>query len=203
MAEEMESPTEQSEEDMHHQAHHAPERWVSWVALTAAFLAALAAITGLKASDNANEALFKQMQASDKWNQYQAQKMKAAIKLEVIAGNGKEPTEADRKKLDEREKKAEGLSEVATDLQKEAIEHMDRHQKLAPGVTMFQIAIAMAAITVLSKKKPIWFVSIVFGVVGIYYLLSGTLLYHPPQHVASESPTAHTSAAAASHVDAH
>jgi hypothetical protein len=180
MAEEMESPTEQSEEDMHHQAHHAPERWVSWVALTAAFLAALAAITGLKAGDHANEALFKQVQASDKWNEYQAQKMKAAIKSEVLAGLGKEASEADKRKLEEREKKSEHLGEVATDFQQEAKEHMERHKTLAPGVTMFQIAIAMAAITVLSKRKAIWFVSIAFGIIGIYFLLRGTYLFHMP-----------------------
>jgi hypothetical protein len=201
MAEEMESPTEQSEEDMHHQAHHAPEKWVSWVALTAAFLAALAAITGLKAGDNANEALFKQVQASDKWNEYQAQKMKAAIKSEVLAGLGKERSKADQEKLEDREKKAEALSEVATDYQNEAGEHMDRHKKLAPGVTMFQIAIAMAAITVLSKRKPIWFVSIAFGLIGIYYLLIGTLLYHPPQHATGANPA--VQAPTANHAEAH
>ena len=29
----------------------------------------------------------------------------------------------------------------------------------------------MAAITVLSKRKPIWYVSLAFGVLGIYFLL--------------------------------
>jgi hypothetical protein len=183
MAEEMESPTERSEEDMHEHAHHSPEKWVSWVALTAAFLAALAAITGLKAGDHANEALFEQVQASDKWNEYQAQKMKASIKVEVLAAMGKEPTEADKKKLEEREKKQEGLKDIATEFQTSAHEHMARHKTLAPGVTMFQLAIAMAAITVLSKKKPIWFVSIAFGIVGVYFLLKGTYLFHMPAHV--------------------
>lgn len=182
MAEEMESPTEQAQEDLHHHAHHAPERWVGWVALTAAFLAALAAVTGLHAGDHANEALFEQVQASDAWNEYQAQKSKALLKTEILAAMGKEPGEADKAKLEEREKKQEGLKEKATELQNSAHEHMERHKSLAPGVTMFQIAIAMAAITVLSKRKPIWYVSLAFGAVGVYFLLRGTVLFPSLHH---------------------
>jgi hypothetical protein len=182
MAEEFESPTEQAEEDMHHHAHHSSERWVAWVAVTAAFLAALAAVTGLHASDHANEALFEQVQASDKWNEYQAQKAKALLKTEILAAMGKEPTEADKAKLEERAKKQEALKEQASELQEGARVHLERHKTLAPGVTMFQIAIAMAAITVLSKRKPIWYVSLAFGLVGLYFLARGTILFHPLPH---------------------
>ena len=178
MPEEMESPTEQSQEDIHLHAMHSPEKWIGWVALTVAFLAALAAVTGLKAGDHVNEALFKQMQATDKWNEYQGQKLKATIKIEVLAGLGKPIGEADQAKLEEREKKQEVLKEKATEYQEEAVIHMERHKKLAPGVTMFQIAIAMAAITVLTRQKPIWFVSLALGGIGIYFLLQGTVLFH-------------------------
>jgi hypothetical protein len=183
MAEEMESPTEQAEEDLHHHAHHAAEKWVGWVALTAAFLAALAAVTGLHAGDHANEALFEQVQASDKWNEYQAQKAKALLKTEILAAMGKEPSEADKAKLEERVRKQEAIKEQAVELQESAHTHMERHKTLAPGVTMFQIAIAMAAIAVLSKRKPIWYVSLAFGAVGVYFLLRGTVLFHALPHV--------------------
>ncbi len=182
MPEEMESPTEQAQEDMHHHATHSAEKWVGWVALTAAFLAALAAVTGLKAGDHANEALFEQVQASDKWNEFQAQKSKTLATLnknEILVAMGKTVTEADKSKLEEREKKQEELTVEARELQHSSGEHMRRHQKLAPGVTMFQIAIAMAAITVLSKRKPIWFVSLAFGLLGVYFLVQGTVLFHP------------------------
>ena len=144
MPEEMESPTEQSQEDIHHHATHSPEKWIGWVALTVAFLAALAAITGLKAGDHVNEALFKQMQATDKWNEYQGQKLKATIKIEVLAGLGKPISEADQAKLEEREKKQEVLKEKATEYQEEAVIHMERHKKLAPGVTRTWVVIAKA-----------------------------------------------------------
>ena len=174
MAEEMESPTEQAQEDMHHHAEHSTEKWIGWVALTAAFLAALAAVTGLMAGDHANEALIEQVQASDKWTEYQAQKIKA-----MIAALDKPINEATKSKLEEREKKADALKEKAMEYQTSAHNNLEQHKTLAPGVTMFQIAIAMAAITVLSKRKPIWYVSLAFGALGIYYLVVGTMLFHP------------------------
>lgn len=181
MPEEMESPTEQSQEDIHHHATHSPEKWIGWVALTVAFLAALAAVTGLKAGDHVNEALFEQVKASDKWNEFQAQKNKSSATLnknEILVAMGKTVSEADKAKLEEREKKQEELKKEAKEFQESAAEHMERHKKLAPGVTMFQIAIAMAAITVLTKQKPIWLVSLALGGIGIYFLLQGTVLFH-------------------------
>jgi len=38
-------------------------------------------------------------------------------------------------------------------------------------VTMFQIAIAIAAISALTKKRRFWIVSLVFGLVGCAFLL--------------------------------
>ena len=176
MPEEMESPTEHSEEELHHHAEHSREKWVGWVALTAAFLAALAAITGYMAGNHVNEAMIERAEASDKWAEYQAQKIKAGVKTEIAAALGKPLTEADKAKLEEREKKEEVLKEKATELEASSDDHLKRHKKLAPGVTMFQIAIALAAMTVLSKQKPLWFVSLAFGVGGIVFMLRGTVL---------------------------
>jgi len=41
----------------------------------------------------------------------------------------------------------------------------------ARGVTMFQIAIAIAAISALTTKRRFWFVSLVFGAVGCVFLV--------------------------------
>jgi uncharacterized membrane protein YhaH (DUF805 family) len=38
-------------------------------------------------------------------------------------------------------------------------------------VTMFQIAIAVAAISALTKRRPFWIVSLVFGAIGCAFLL--------------------------------
>jgi hypothetical protein len=41
----------------------------------------------------------------------------------------------------------------------------------ARGVTMFQIAIAIAAISALTRKRSFWFVSLIFGTFGCVFLV--------------------------------
>jgi hypothetical protein len=46
-----------------------------------------------------------------------------------------------------------------------------KHEVFARGVTMFQIAIAFAAISALTKRRHFWLVSLLFDVVGCVFLL--------------------------------
>jgi hypothetical protein len=173
--EEMESPTEQAQEDMHHHAMHSTEKWIGWVALTAAFLAALAAVTGSMSGHHANEAMLEQIHAADTWTEYQAQKQKALImssKDELLVAMGKPVSEADHKSLEGRAEKQEKLQEKAKELDASATAHMNHHHVLAEGATSFQVGIAIAAVSVLSKRKQFWFVSIAFGAVGLFFLVS-------------------------------
>src|SRR2546421_9519661 len=113
--EEMESPTEQAQEDIHHHAQHATEKWIGWAALSSALLAALAAVTALMAAHHANEAQIVQIQCSDKWAEYQAKKNKSlqvSSKDELLVAGGYSVPEVDRKYLErhgeeEKELKAE------------------------------------------------------------------------------------------------
>jgi hypothetical protein len=38
---------------------------------------------------------------------------------------------------------------------------------------MFQVAIAVAAISVLTKRRRFWLISIAFGLIGIAFLIQG------------------------------
>ena len=59
----------------------------------------------------------------------------------------------------------------AEELGKEAQHYLHTHHLLARSVTMFQIAIAVGAISALTKRKTFWFVSLVFGAVGLVLML--------------------------------
>ena len=65
---------------------------------------------------------------------------------------------------------------------------MARHVIFAWGVTMFQIAIAVAAISVLTRRTRFWYVGLAFAVLGVFFLLQGWLFAHwldGAQHVAA------------------
>ncbi len=74
-----EVPLEHAQETIEHHAHAAAEPWVMGVALTAAVAAALAAVTALYAEHCATEATLEQIQASDRWNEFQANSTKEKV----------------------------------------------------------------------------------------------------------------------------
>lgn len=170
--EEAEVALENLHEEIHHHAEHGGERWISWVALSTAILAVLAAITGLLSGKHANEAMMSQIESSDQWGYYQAKSIKASV-LEAKIALATAPNEADSQKLDRYEKEQEEIKSEAENKQAEAKSHFHQHEVLARGVTMFQIAIAIAAISALTKKRRFWLVSLIFGLAGCFFLARG------------------------------
>jgi hypothetical protein len=172
--EEAEVPLESLHEHVQHSAEHSAEPWVEWVALSTAMLAVLAAIAGLVSGRYANEAMLNQIAASDQWNYYQAKSIKASV-LEVKMALLPTPNESDRGKLQRYESEQEEIKAEAEQKQAESRAEFQRHEVYARGVTMFQIAIAVAAISALTKRRPFWFVSLLFGVAGCVFLALGAL----------------------------
>src|SRR5215469_3269589 len=167
--EEAEVPMEHLHEEIHHSAEHGGEKWISWVALSTAILAVLAAIAGLLSGKHANEAMMSQIEASDQWSYYQAKSIKAAVLDAKTAFTGADG--ADQSKRERYEKEQEEIKSEAEHKQAAAKSYFHKHVVFARGVTMFQIAIAIAAISALTKKRSFWVVSLVFGAFGCAFLV--------------------------------
>lgn len=175
--EETEVPLEHLQEHVHHSAEHSGEAWISWVALSTAILAVLAAIAGLLSGKNANEAMMNQIEASDQWSYYQAKSIKASV-LDAKISLADAPNESDREKADRYEKEQENIKSKAEHKESEAKSNFHRHEVFSRGVTMFQIAIAIAAVSALTKQRPFWVVSLLFGVAGCVFLALGIINPH-------------------------
>jgi hypothetical protein len=168
-----EVPLEQTEEDITHHAHQATEPWILGVALTAAILAVFAAITALLAEHHANEAMIHQIQSCDNWSYYQAKSIKANLlstRIELLTALGKTAGPGDLDKLAKYEKQQEEIKDEAEAKQREAEADLRQHTILACAITMFQVGIAVGAVSVLTKRKVFWMVSILFGAVGVVFL---------------------------------
>jgi uncharacterized protein DUF4337 len=168
--EEAEVPLEHLHEHVRESAEHSREAWISWVALSTAILAVLAAIAGLLSGQYANEAMMNQIEASDQWNYYQAKSIKASV-LDAKMSLAGAPNESDQAKRDRYEKEQEEIKSDAEHKEAAAKSNFHKHEVFARGVTMFQIAIAIAAISVLTRKRHFWLVSLLFGVVGCAFLI--------------------------------
>src|SRR5437773_7859555 len=163
--EEAEVPLEHLHEEIHHSAEHGGENWISWVALSTAILAVLAAIAGLLSGKHANEAMMSQIEASDQWGYYQAKSVKASV-LDAKIALSTAPSESDAAKRERYEKEQEEIKSEAEHKQAEAKSNFHQHEVFARGVTMFQIDIASAAISALTRKRRFWIVSLLFGIAG-------------------------------------
>ena len=189
MPEEIEVPVEHLHEAIHEAAHGhgAPAHGTSFnmlVALSSALLAVVAAVSALMAGHFANEAMIEQIHASDHWAFFQAKSIKSSIlqsKIELLTGLGKPSGASDEQKIADYATEQKDISKKAKDLEKESEHHMQQHQVLARTVTLLQIAIALSAIAVLTKKKPLWYMSLVGGAAGIYFLVQA-LAFTPLAH---------------------
>lgn len=188
-----EGPEVEVSEDVREAIEKELEREGGWIvratALTTALLAAIAAISALLAGSTVNEALVLkteatrlQAEASDQWAYYQAKGIKAAVQESIAAswtasGKAVPPNvaAAHQKYLDDQKQieAAAHAKEKERDAKSEEADHLlHRHHAYANAVALFQVAIALGAIAALTRKKPVWVLSVVLGVAGIAVFVS-------------------------------
>ncbi len=177
-----EVPIEMIQEQIHEHAHHAgdsPERrWVLGVALSSAIFAALAAVAALLAGHHANEAMIDQIKSSDQWNYYQAKGIKAAVlanKIDLLAALGQEANPKDEAKRKQYEADQEQIKHDAEHHEHGSEAHLTTHVAHSRAVTMFQLAIAVAAVSVLVNRRSFWLGSVLVGMVGVYFIVRAFL----------------------------
>jgi predicted lipoprotein with Yx(FWY)xxD motif len=183
-----------------HPAHgggeHKPgEPWIVQLSLSTAIIAVLAAIAALQSGSYANQALadkndsiLAQSRASDLWTYYQAKGIKSIVyqtqaealpdtKAETIAKfkeQGNKQIE-DQKELEKQAREQEKIVKEK-DESSELLFH--KHHQFALSVTVFQVTIAMAAIAALTRRRPIWLVSLAVSLAGIWFFVQGYLAAH-------------------------
>lgn len=172
--EEIEIPTEHLHEQIKERAEELLKKGEGklsmYIAICTALMAVLAAIAGLMAGHYSNEALIDQIKASDQWAFYQAKSIKAEIKnLQPIAVG------VTRKSSETIKKEEEEIKVAAEKYEKSSEENLRKHGWLARAVTFFQVAIAISAISILTKKTVLWFVGILLSMVGLLFFIIGLL----------------------------
>ena len=146
------------------------------MALSTALLAVLAAIAGLLSGKHVNEAMMNQIEASDQWSYYQAKSIKAVVLDAKIALSGM-PSEKDRENTARYQEEESEIKSEAEHKEADAKSNFHKHEVFARGVTMFQIAIAIAAISALTKRRRFWIVSLLFGGVGCVFLVLAAIAH--------------------------
>jgi len=162
--------------ELEHAAQHEPKGLAGQLAVVTAILATVGAIfaymggaTQANAGLYKNDAAIKKTEASNQWNYYQAKSSKqnlSELALE-LAPEARKTFYADEVKRYKSEKaeimqKAEAFEKESKDFDDRSAEQMHQHHRWAQATTALQIAIALAAIALLTKKR--WMEKLVFGV---------------------------------------
>ena len=164
-----------SNEHLHEQINETAEehreekhkRWILYVAISTALMAVFAAIAGLMAGHHSNEALIEQIKASDNWAFYQAKGIKAQIKS--IASH------PDTVSIHKEMADQKNIKKAAEHSEEESAFHLEKHLLLAKAVTLLQIAIAISAISILTRKPLLWYISLLTSLAGITFLVMALL----------------------------
>jgi len=169
-----------------------PTPWTMWLSLSTAVIAVLAAIASLEAGANANDAIVRkddailhQAKADDAWAHYQAAGIKAVVYATQAEGASRPELaakwqgEAERERSAQRGRKDEAeAEEVRVDeMDEKAAHNLHVHHQFAKSVTVFQVSIALAAIAALTRRKPMWWVSLAAGGAGAAFFALGILLH--------------------------
>jgi predicted transcriptional regulator len=130
-----------------------------------------------------NNAAIKKTEASNQWNFYQSKSSKqnmAELAMVLVAEDKKEPyhTEVDRYKKEKADIKvaAEKLEAESTDWDKKSDDQLHLHHRWAQATTVLQIAIALAAIALLTRRK--WLEWGMFGTAGIGVVIGIAAMLH-------------------------
>jgi hypothetical protein len=184
-------------EELHEHGHEehghkgSGARWVTWLSLSTAIIAVLAAIAALESGSYANDAIVEkndailhQSKADDAWAHYQAKGVESVVyatQAEVatrpeLAARWR--AEGDREKSERAEIRADAEhEEQLVAAQDEKSDHsLHVHHAFAQSVTIFQVAIALAAIAALTRRKSMWWVSLAMGALGAGLFVLGLSL---------------------------
>jgi Domain of unknown function (DUF4337) len=177
----------EAEELKEHAEHGAHDASMRPVAFTMSVLAVMVAVTTVLGHRTHTEAVLKQNQATDQWNEYQAKKIRSyntslsADLLAVLTVGDKDAAKKIAKGYaDHQAKWNEDLkqsAEKADDLEKQVEVAEARASRFDLGEALLEIGLVITSVTLLTKSRIYWYFGIVFALVGVASAVSAFLLH--------------------------
>ena len=157
------------------------------VSVTMAILAVFVAVVSLMGHRAHTEEVLMQAKASDQWSYYQAKNIRrqnyqmgldmlsmiefkdkaAAVKVE----------EKYRSEGERYQREQEQIAEQAKDLEKESAGAQLKANRFDLGEVCLEIALVLASLTLLSRKRFYWYLGMASGLAGLGVAVTGLLLH--------------------------
>ena len=168
------------EHEIEHQAH-AGDAFASKIAVATAILATVGAIFSFQGGAEQNDALIykndaaiRRTEASDQWNFYQAKSAKqnlAEFAATLTTGDAQATyrKEAARYQTEKAaiEPQAKALEQASAESERKSEAALHTHHRWAQAMTLIQVAISLAAITLLARKRWMQYAAYAVGAAGV------------------------------------
>lgn len=178
------------------------EAWTKYVSLSVVIIAVIAAIAsqwsgkyGSRVLTQLNDATYNQTQASDEWAYYQAKSIKQNVYevgrdelgnlgpisdqntnlASLITKYGTKIATYNKEQAEIKEK-AEGFVAKRNEARENAKIASEKGGKIGRAISCFSVSIAMASICLVTKRKPLWFMSMIVAGFGIFDAIMAWLL---------------------------
>ncbi|NWC97371.1 DUF4337 domain-containing protein [Pseudomonas sp. P7779] len=186
---EVPSPHEKHVEHATEHAHRSGDNFASRIAVMTAIMATVGAMLSYQAGsteseaamDKNNAAIFK-TEAANQWNYYQAKSSRqnlAELATHIPGVDAKHYTdEIERYKTQKEDvrKQAEKLEATSKEWDEKSEQALHQHHRWAQAMTAIQIAISLAAITLLTRKE--WLKRMAYTAGGMSVVLGGMAWLH-------------------------
>jgi len=167
------------------------EKWLNYLALSTVILAVCATLSTFKGGGFSTKSLMNQSKASDQWAYYQSKSLKSYLfelqcdNFELQKGTvDKEASQKYQKKIDnyqskimQYDKEKNEIKALAEGFEKERDMNKLHANYFGIAVIFLQISILLSSIAALIKKKPVWYLSMIIGCIGIFYFIDGFFLF--------------------------
>jgi hypothetical protein len=159
------------DEELKEQAEHAKEPFDRNVALTMAVIAAVMAIVSVSGQILVTEELLNQQKASDQWSYYQAKDIRryeSDIARDVMAAVSAGPAAVNKyaANMERYDKERGEIESEARKLEEESHVHGAQALRAHLGEVFLEIGIVLASLAILTKKRSMWFISMISALVG-------------------------------------
>ncbi len=186
---EVPSPHEKHIEHTTEHAHGRGDNFASRIAVMTALMATLGAMLSYQAGsteseaamDKNNAAIIK-TEAANQWNYYQAKSSRQNLAElathipGVDAAHYKDEIERYKSQKEDVRKQAEKLEATSKEWDQKSEEALHQHHRWAQAMTAIQIAISLAAITLLTRKE--WLKRMSYTAGGVAVVLGGLAWLH-------------------------
>jgi hypothetical protein len=152
------------------------DAWTKYVSLMVVALAVITAYGSLKAGGYSGKVLLSQSKASDEWSFFQAKSIKRSL-AEMEARGGTPETQAEAKqRADRYQQEQDEIQRKAKAYELDRDEAAKHGPPLGTGIAALQIAIALASVCLITKRKSLWAAAGFLGAAGLLYLILGLFL---------------------------